>query len=28
MGPLVLDSGLAPGEYRRLTSDEMAALEL
>ena len=28
MGPLVLDPGLAPGEYRRLTSDEMAALEL
>ena len=27
IGPLVLDPGLAPGEYRRLTSDEMAALE-
>ena len=28
MGPLTLDPGLAPGEYRRLTPDEMAGLEL
>ena len=28
MGPLTLDPDLAPGEYRRLTPDEMAALEL
>jgi 16S rRNA pseudouridine516 synthase len=28
MGPLVLDPGLAPGESRRLTPDEMALLGL
>lgn len=28
MGPLSLDPGLAPGEYRRLTPEEMAALEI
>ena len=28
MGPLVLDPELAPGEYRRLTSGELASLEL
>ena len=28
MGPLALDPELAPGEYRRLTPGEMAALEL
>ena len=28
MGPLVLDPDLAPGEYRRLTPDELASLEL
>ena len=28
MGPLVLDTGLAPGEYRRLSPEEMAALDL
>ena len=28
MGPLILDSELSPGEYRRLTSDEMASLGL
>lgn len=28
MGPLTLDPDLAPGEYRRLTPDEMAGLEL
>ncbi len=28
MGPLVLDPELSPGEYRRLTSDEMASLGL
>ena len=28
MGPLALDPGLAPGEYRRLTPDEMLALGL
>ena len=26
MGPLVLDPGLAPGEYRRLTPDELTSL--
>lgn len=26
MGPLVLDPGLVPGEYRRLTQEELAAL--
>ena len=28
MGPLALDPGLAPGEYRRLTADEMVSLGL
>ena len=28
MGPLTLDPDLGPGEYRRLTPDELAALEL
>ena len=28
MGPLTLDPGLAPGEYRRLNDDEMASLGL
>lgn len=28
MGPLTLDPGLAPGEYRRLTPDEMLSLGL
>ena len=28
MGPLTLDPDLGPGEYRRLTPDEMAGLEL
>lgn len=28
MGPLTLDPSLAPGEYRRLTSDELASLGL
>ena len=28
MGPLTLDSSLAPGEYRRLTSDEITSLSL
>ncbi|MBQ6500170.1 MAG: rRNA pseudouridine synthase [Mogibacterium sp.] len=28
MGPLVLDPELAPGEYRRLTADELASLGL
>ena len=28
MGPISLDPGLAPGEYRRLTPEELTALEL
>ena len=28
MGPLTLDPDLAPGEYRRLTTDEVASLKL
>ena len=26
MGPLTLDPGLAPGEYRRLTPEELVSL--